>query len=56
LVFAVGCGKDDNVPEPEGTITVHMRNSNNGTTYITPEGCDTFFGITCKSCGVKHKS
>ena len=46
------CGNDDDtsssnksVPDPEGTILVAMRNSNNGTTYVTPDGCNSYFCI-----------
>ena len=49
LIFAVGCNKnnDDNgdnggktVPDPQGTVLVSMRNANNGTTGVYPDGYD----------------
>ena len=33
------------VPDPEGTVLVAVRNSNNGKTEILPNGCYTFFYI-----------
>lgn len=48
LLGMVSCDKDDDgatggnggkaVPDPEGTVTVQMRNSNNGRTSVSPDG------------------
>lgn len=55
LLGMVSCDKDDDgatggnggkaVPDPEGTVTVQMRNSNNGQTYVYPDGLVTDFYI-----------
>ena len=52
LLFAVSCSKDDDpsdpntsVPDPQGTVLVSMRNANNGSTQVTPDGCDNSFRI-----------
>ena len=52
LFFVAGCDdKNDpdnpsnSVPDPEGTIMVSMRNTNNGGTYISPDGCTDGFYI-----------
>ena len=53
LVVAVGCGKDEGddksknpennaekpVSDPEGTITIKVRNESNGCTGVYPDGC-----------------
>ena len=60
LVFATGCSKDEDnggggnngggnggtVSDPAGTITVKVRNSDNGNTMVTPESCIGYFGIS----------
>lgn len=48
LLGVVSCDKDDDgaaggnggkaVPDPEGTVTVQMRNANNGQTKVSPDG------------------
>lgn len=48
LLGVVSCDKDDDgaasgnggkaVPDPEGTVTVQMRNANNGRTEVSPDG------------------
>ena len=50
LVMVVGCGKDNggsdkSVPDPEGTVTIAMRNESNGHTIVLPDGCSGFFLI-----------
>lgn len=55
LLGMVSCDKDDDgaaggnggkaVPDPEGTVTVQMRNANNGQTYVSPDGFGTDFYI-----------
>ncbi|MCL2097408.1 MAG: DUF5036 family protein [Bacteroidales bacterium] len=51
LFFAAACSKDDpsdpntSVPDPEGTITVSMRNANNGDTFVSPDGFSGSFHI-----------
>lgn len=55
LLGMVSCDKDDDgatggnggkaVPDPEGTVTVQMRNSNNGGTQVYPDGLGTYFYI-----------
>ena len=55
LLGMVSCDKDDDgatggnggkaVPDPEGTVTVQMRNANNGQTYVYPDGLGADFYI-----------
>ena len=55
LLGMVSCDKDDDgatggnggkaVPDPEGTVTVQMRNSDNGETRVSPDGFGTDFYI-----------
>ena len=63
LLGMVSCDKDDDgaaggnggkaVPDPEGTVTVQMRNANNGQTYVSPDGLGTIYidradNLTCQ--------
>lgn len=55
LLGMVSCDKDDDgaaggnggaaVPDPEGTVTVQVRNKNNGGTRVFPDGLSGYFYI-----------
>lgn len=49
-IFIISCNDDSNdltksIPDPEGTITVNMRNIDNGGTRVEPDSCCTGFFI-----------